>query len=92
MSVLLGSRSDQNLFDVAASIRATRPEVRIIVTGSGTDVETILKALACGAKGYVDEAAPSGEFRAGHPRRNQGFVWAPRKVLRCSSNVSAAVR
>jgi DNA-binding NarL/FixJ family response regulator len=79
--VLLGSRSDQNLFDVAANIRATRPDVRIIVTGSGTDVETILKALACGAKGYVDEAAPSGEFVQAIRAVNQGFVWAPRKVL-----------
>jgi DNA-binding NarL/FixJ family response regulator len=32
------------------------------VTGSGIDEETILKAIASGAKGYVDEAASPTEF------------------------------
>src|SRR6059036_2564609 len=55
--ILLGNRSGQNLFDAMASLKATRPDLRIIVTGSGMDEETILKAIASGAKGYVDEAA-----------------------------------
>ena len=71
--ILLGNRSGQNLFDVMASLKATRPDLRIIVTGSGIDEETILKAIASGAKGYVDEAAT----RVVH----QGSVWAPRRVL-----------
>ena len=54
--VLLGDRSSQNLFDVMASLKATRPQLRIIVTGSGMDEETILKAIAFGAKGYVDSS------------------------------------
>ncbi|HEX3741938.1 MAG TPA: hypothetical protein VHV29_19720, partial [Terriglobales bacterium] len=32
--VLLGNRNGQNLFDVMASIKASRPDVRIIVTGA----------------------------------------------------------
>ena len=56
--VLLGNRSGQNLFDIMASLKAVRPDLRIIVTGSGMDEESILKAIAAGAKGYVDEAAP----------------------------------
>src|SRR5262249_15519098 len=48
--ILLGSRGGQNLFDVMASLKAVRPDLRIIVTGSGADDETILKALAAGAK------------------------------------------
>ena len=60
--ILLGNRSGQNLFDVMASLKATRPDLRIIVTGSGVDEETILKAIASGAKGYVDEAASPAEF------------------------------
>ncbi len=55
--VLLGNRSGHNLFDLMASLKASRPDLRIIVTGSGMDEETILKAIASGAKGYVDEAA-----------------------------------
>jgi DNA-binding NarL/FixJ family response regulator len=79
--VLLGSRTAQNLFDVMATMKAARPDLRIIVTGSGIDDETILKALAAGAKGYVDEAAPPSEFAQAIRIVNQGSVWAPRRVL-----------
>ena len=79
--VLLGSRAGQNLFDVMASLKAARPDLRIIVTGSGIDEETILKAIASGAKGYVDEAATAEEFITAIRMVNQGSVWAPRRVL-----------
>src|SRR5437660_12535524 len=79
--ILLGNRNGQNLFDVMASLKATRPDLRIIVTGSGMDEETILKAIASGAKGYVDEAASPTEFIQAIRIVNQGSVWAPRKVL-----------
>src|SRR5579872_3350438 len=79
--VLLGNRAGQNLFDVMASLKATRPDLRIIVTGSGMDEETILKAIASGAKGYVDEAAAPAEFAQAIRIVHQGSVWAPRRVL-----------
>jgi len=79
--VLLGSRTGQNLFDLMASLKAARPDLRIIVTGSGADEETILKAIAAGAKGYVDEAAGPAEFVQAIRMVHQGSVWAPRKVL-----------
>ena len=79
--ILLGNRSGQNLFDVMASLKATRPDLRIIVTGSGVDEETILKAIASGAKGYVDEAASPAEFAQAIRIVSQGSVWAPRRVL-----------
>jgi len=79
--VLLGSRGGQNLFDQMASLKATRPDLKIIVTGSGIDEETILKAIASGAKGYVDEAATPAEFVQAIRVVHQGSVWAPRKVL-----------
>src|SRR5208282_3788059 len=79
--ILLGNRSGQNLFDVMASLKATRPDLRIIVTGSGVDEETILKAIASGAKGYVDEAASPAEFVQAIRIVSQGSVWAPRRVL-----------
>lgn len=79
--VLLGSRNGQNLFDVMASLKAARPDLRIIVTGTGADDETILKAVAAGAKGYVDEAASPAEFVQAIRMVNQGSVWAPRRVL-----------
>src|SRR5579863_3953629 len=79
--VLLGNRNGQNLFDVMASLKATRPDLRIIVTGSGIDEETVLKAIASGAKGYVDEAASPTEFVQAIRVVNEGSVWAPRHVL-----------
>lgn len=79
--VLLGSRAERNLFDVMAGMKAARPGLRIIVTGSGMDDETILKALAAGAKGYVDEAASPAEFTTAIQIVHQGSVWAPRRVL-----------
>jgi len=79
--VLLGSRDGQNLFDIMAGLKAARPDLRIIVTGSGADEETILKALAAGAKGYVDAAASPAEFVQAIRLVHQGSVWAPRRVL-----------
>jgi DNA-binding NarL/FixJ family response regulator len=79
--VLLGSRNGQNLFDLMAGMKASRPDMRIIVTGSGADDETILKAVTAGAKGYVDEAAAGSEFIMAIRIVNQGSVWAPRRVL-----------
>jgi DNA-binding NarL/FixJ family response regulator len=79
--VLLGNRNGQNLFDLMAGLKASRPDLRIIVTGSGMDEETILKAIASGAKGYVDEAASPKEFVQALRVVHQGSVWAPRRVL-----------
>src|SRR2546423_5343219 len=79
--VLLGSHGNQNLFDVMAGLKAARPDLRIIVTGSGAADETILKAIAAGAKGYIDEAAPPSDFAMALRIVNQGSVWAPRRVL-----------
>src|SRR5579884_1086318 len=76
--VLLGNHSGQNLYDVMATLKAARPDLRIIVTGTGADDETILKALAAGAKGYVDEAASPAEFIMAMRNVHQGSVWAPR--------------
>jgi DNA-binding NarL/FixJ family response regulator len=93
--VLLGDRSGQNLFDVMASLKATRPHLRIIVIGSGMGDETILKAIAFGAKGYVDAAASPADFVQAIRIVSQGSVWAPRRVLsmfieRESSGVSSS--
>src|SRR5207253_5500447 len=74
-------RGGTNLFDQMDSLKASRPDLKIIVTGAGIDEETILKAIASGAKGYVDEAAAPSEFVQAIRIVNQGSVWAPRRVL-----------
>jgi DNA-binding NarL/FixJ family response regulator len=79
--VLLCDRYSENLFDVMATLKATRPHSRIIVTGSGMDEVTILKAIASGAKGYVDSTASPADFVQAIRIVSQGSVWAPRRVL-----------
>jgi len=78
--VLLSNCSVQNLVDLMAGLKATSPDLRIIVTGSG-DEETILHALVAGAKGYVHEAASAEEFVQAARVVSQGSVWAPRHVF-----------
>jgi len=79
--ILLGGRGSQNVFDMMAGLKASRPDLRILVTGMGADDETILKTVAGGAKGYIDEAATSAEFAQAIRTVHQGSVWAPRRVL-----------
>jgi len=79
--VLLGSRSCQDLLDVLASFKVTRPHLPIIVTGSGLDDETIFNVIAFGAKGYVHEAASPSDFVHAIRIVSQGSIWAPRHVL-----------
>ena len=79
--ILLAGRGSQNVFDLMAGLKASRPDLRILVTGVGADDETILKTVAGGAKGYIDEAATPAEFAQAIRTVHQGSVWAPRRVL-----------
>jgi len=79
--VLLGNHLGSNLFEVVATLKAARPGLRIIVMGAGMGEENILKAIASGAKGYIDEAAGPTEFAHAFRVVSQGSVWAPRRVL-----------
>jgi DNA-binding NarL/FixJ family response regulator len=78
--ILLGNQQGQNLFDVA-KLKMFYPDAQIIAIGSGSRDETILAALACGAKGYVDEASVAGEFIDAIRAVNRGSVWVSRKLL-----------
>src|SRR2546421_7508066 len=52
--VLLGNRSSggNNVFDVMATLKDVRPDVRIIVTGTGAGDEANFTAPAAGGEGY----------------------------------------
>jgi len=79
--VLLGSDLGRNVPDVLTTMRALRPGLDVIVTGCGLDNDAILKAIAAGAKGCVDEAAPVGELVRAIRIVRAGSIWAPRHVL-----------
>ena len=78
---LLGNHLGQTLFDLMARLKETHPLVRVIVTGSGMNDDAILKTIALGAKGFVDEAAPRSEFVQAIRIVSKGLVWAPRRIL-----------
>jgi DNA-binding NarL/FixJ family response regulator len=78
---LLGNHVGADLFEAMATLKAARPGMRIIVMSAGMDEEKILKAIASGAKGYIDEAATPAEFVQAIRAVDQGSVWAPRRVL-----------
>lgn len=78
---LLANRPGENLFDLMDKLRSIRPDLRVLVTGASADDETIMLALASGARGYVSEAAPAPELAQAVRIVHQGLVWAPRRVL-----------
>jgi len=78
--MLLSNFRVQNLFDLLTSLRATRRDLRVIVTGPG-DEETMVQAIAAGANGYIDTSASPAEFVQAIRAVSQGSVWAPRHVL-----------
>ncbi len=79
--LLLVERRDKNLTDMLSKLKATHPDLPIIVVGHRVDDESILNAVVAGAKGYVFEGASSHEFAQAFRVVNQGSVWAPRRVL-----------
>jgi DNA-binding NarL/FixJ family response regulator len=60
VDVVIVRNSGMKCLEAIATLRVVRPDLRVLVTGAGSDNETILKAITSGAKGYVDEAAPTG--------------------------------
>jgi DNA-binding NarL/FixJ family response regulator len=79
--VLLGLHSDSGSFDLLARIKAARPRLKMIVMGRETDEETVISAIAAGAKGYLDERASPEQVVMCIDVVDSGSIWAPRKVL-----------
>lgn len=78
---LLGSQAGTGVYELLATILAARPGLRVILMASGGGEETILKAIAAGAKGYLDDAATLDEVVLALQVVDKGSVWAPRRVL-----------
>jgi DNA-binding NarL/FixJ family response regulator len=82
IDVVLGrDRVGQRLSGVMSDLKVARPSLPVIVIGPSTDDEMMLGAIVCGAKGYVFEGAPPGEFAQAILVVSQGSVWASRRVL-----------
>jgi DNA-binding NarL/FixJ family response regulator len=79
--VMLGLHSTTESFDLLAEIKAAQPQLKIIVMGAETDEETIISAIAAGAKGYLEETAMPEQVVMCIDVVASGSIWAPRKVL-----------
>jgi DNA-binding NarL/FixJ family response regulator len=79
--VILGLQSQSESLDLLAKLKAARPRLRLIVMGAETDEETIISAIAAGAKGYLEETATPEQVIMCIDVVASGSIWAPRKVL-----------
>ena len=79
--LLIDADSAPQLFDLLATFRRTRPELRLIVLGKATDQEFIQRVIGAGAKGYLSHDARESDIRLCIEVVLDGSIWAPRKVL-----------
>jgi DNA-binding NarL/FixJ family response regulator len=79
--ILLGNQRGRKSFEDVVKLKAASPDAQIIAIGSGMHDETILAALECGAKGYVDEGASAVEFISAVRAVSRGSVWVSRHLL-----------
>ena len=79
--VLIGSRAGPAMYDIMSGLKSLNPSVRIIATGNQHSEEMALRALCCGAKGYIEESAPAEEFRRAVKEVHKGAVWASPQLL-----------
>src|SRR5450432_3361095 len=78
---LLGLHDSADCFDILSAIKAARPQIRLILMGSGGSDEMIINAIAAGAKGYLDETATPEQVEQAVEVVFGGSIWAPRRVL-----------
>jgi DNA-binding NarL/FixJ family response regulator len=81
VDVVMLRNSGIMFLEIIAKWRVVRPDLKVVVTGAGADDQTILNAIASGAKGYVDEAAPTPEFVEAIYTVHRGSVWIPRRIM-----------
>ncbi|HEY0759421.1 MAG TPA: response regulator transcription factor [Acidisarcina sp.] len=82
MSVaLLGLKNSTESFEILASIKTARPQVRLILMGPDSSDELIINAIAAGAKGYLEHTATPELVEQAIEVVSSGSIWAPRRVL-----------
>jgi len=79
--VMLGLHNPIESFDLMARLKSAQPKLKLIVMGSETDEETIISAIAAGAKGYLEETATPEQVMQCIEVVQSGSIWAPRRVL-----------
>ena len=81
IAFVLFGLSNPPSFERMSCLRAQRPDLKLIVVGLLGDDETIIDAIAVGAKGYVEETAQPEQLLQAIQIVHSGSIWAPRRVL-----------
>jgi DNA-binding NarL/FixJ family response regulator len=81
VDVVILRNSGLKYLEAIATLRIVRPDLRVLVTGTGSDDENILRVMTSGAKGYVDESASIADLVQAIFAVHQGSVWIPRRVM-----------
>jgi DNA-binding NarL/FixJ family response regulator len=79
--ILIDSACTEHIFELLATFRRIRPQIKLIVLGLAEDHESIQRIIGAGAKGYLPHSAKESEIRLAIEIVQDGSVWAPRKVL-----------
>jgi len=79
--VLIDAECTDHLFELIATFRQVRPQVRLIVLGTDTCPQYVERVIGAGAKGYLALTSGESEIRMAIDMVRDGSVWAPRKVL-----------
>lgn len=79
--VLLGMQASSPIMDVIARLRLSTPRVRIVLTGGPAKDDRILRAVAFGVRGYLDEFATPDQYKQAIRVVAGDSMWVPRRVL-----------
>jgi DNA-binding NarL/FixJ family response regulator len=79
--VLIDAECTDHLFELMATFRQVRPQLKLIVLGKQAIPEHIERVIGAGAKGYLSLNASASELQTAIEMVRDGSVWAPRKVL-----------
>jgi DNA-binding NarL/FixJ family response regulator len=79
--VLIDSECTDHPFELIATFRQVRPQLKLIVLGNDTSPDHIQRVIGAGAKGYLSLTATATDIRMAIEMVRDGSVWAPRKVL-----------
>lgn len=80
-AVLLDVESTEHPEGLLREFRRGRPNLRVLLLGPETSPEGIARAIALGAKGYLEYSADEKTLRRALAVVIDGSMWAPRKVL-----------
>jgi len=79
--VLVDAECTSHLFELIATFRHIRPQLKLIVLGTDTGPEYIQRIIGSGAKGYLTLSTNESELSMAIEIVRDGSVWAPRRVL-----------